>query len=460
MLNRVHTFGTNDIPSGENLDAELNNIHDKLNGNITAGDLAADALPTNPQYVDASEYATLQEAIDAAQTAGKHVYMPSGTYDNDTTPPIVPDGVHLIGAGQELVTVKPPENSSRQYVLVIGGGSAECENIVLRGFTISEPTAFGATPTRFVGIGFIPQASASYTNNVIIEDVDFDLDSDTYKPTSAAGMKRIGIALNEAAQYDMNGMTIRRCRFFLSAGYAYSTDIEQVGIKGSNNQQRIEVSDCYFNDGHSHVEMLNTIDDAQKGVLIVRNCQFVNGPYAGQNIFCRPNGIIEGNAFFQYDGGVETGAHIYIWTASASKRATIIRGNTFTTTNAGDGFVPIKVAHARIYAVYNTCNDDGSGYYDYFINFTQTPTYYSWVRFNKLNASTVLFADQTKYQEEAVFGKTYDAFDIMRMGDIYMWLYHTGTTNYLGFKEGSVPANATDADCFIALSGMTTDITN
>jgi len=57
--------------------------------------------------INASEYDTLQDAIDAACTIGyRYVWIPAGTYEIDAPLSFPGDGFRFIGAGQKVVTIK------------------------------------------------------------------------------------------------------------------------------------------------------------------------------------------------------------------------------------------------------------------------------------------------------------------------------------------------------------------
>jgi len=68
-----------------------------------------------PEKIIATDYSNLQEAVDAAKELGvRHIYMPSGTYDIDTTLNLTESfGYHLVleGAGWSTVlNAKTGEN--------------------------------------------------------------------------------------------------------------------------------------------------------------------------------------------------------------------------------------------------------------------------------------------------------------------------------------------------------------
>lgn len=83
-----------------------------------------------PGVVNATEYDTLQEAIDAAQALGyRYVWLPANTsYEIDSPLSFPSDGFRFIGAGQKVVTIKATSSinalidisSSRRH-LKIGG---------------------------------------------------------------------------------------------------------------------------------------------------------------------------------------------------------------------------------------------------------------------------------------------------------------------------------------------------
>lgn len=108
------------------LTKEIGNIHVLKSGDTMIGLLTLSGAPTidlhaaTKKYVDdhigeggpsgitdASDYDTIQLAINAANSLGnKFVWIPAGTYDIDAPLSLPADGFSLIGAGRKIVTLR------------------------------------------------------------------------------------------------------------------------------------------------------------------------------------------------------------------------------------------------------------------------------------------------------------------------------------------------------------------
>lgn len=100
------------------------------NGFVDVTDSAYGADPTGV----ASSATAFSLAIADAQSQGKGVYVPSGTYDLQSLAPVTAGDIEIIGAGRQLVTLTGSNNNA--FIYLKNNGSLKISGIKAVGFKI------------------------------------------------------------------------------------------------------------------------------------------------------------------------------------------------------------------------------------------------------------------------------------------------------------------------------------
>lgn len=430
-LNRVKVWDDDDVPTADDLNAEFDNICSKFSNNITPGDADTSSMVDAARFIDASDYTTLTEAIAAADAADKDLWIPSGEYGADTTPIVVPANMRVTGAGPGEVTIQPASGYAYPHFFILGNNSEPVSN-VLEGFTLVPPDSYGAISAfTFIRV----QSYVDGRNNVLIENIDIDLDSD-------ASVERTGIYLSsmdtDNNPLGVEGCIIRNCNIYAEesdAGTSYGIQVLSC--------THFLVEHCVFT---SMVYPFYTASISVKSCGMIQHCVFKTYDVCIKTMRLYRNIYAVFN-YIEYMQAADSD-HIGIELIEDGNR---VEYNHFNASAYDPGTYGI---YCGVYASYRTTirhngsNDTGHAFGSAFIYMRYDGAE---LGFNYSLASTVYGGG---YVGRARFTKTWNGYEPLVMDDVVVWLYYTGTTNYLNFKKG-VPSSATDADAYIVLSGTT-----
>lgn len=426
-LNRINVWQDDDVPTPAELNAEFNNIVNKFSANITAGDISDDILSVDSTVVNASSYSTIKEAVIAATNAGKNLMIPPGTYNSDTQPIEIPGTMKVIGAGAELVTIIPASGYAHNSFFRITGADVTVSGINFVCGNLSSGTV----------LHNVIEINTSASTSIVIEKCTFD-----YQQVNA-GLYRMISIITGSAWEDL--VRIQECEFGVSVAAAGNRTTEAVYIETS---YRTLIERCYFEGYSYHIHASNMRSGR------IQDCQFRRGLDTALAMDIEGNVTIESNYFYSSALFASTGLGRIIALRSLADGTSTLRNNHFmysgSFTNDPDHAIYL---FGNIAAYDNFCRIASPGFDTAFIKYEgQGATYRTYVTRNAVQDGETYSGDVFWTRQ---YGKTYDDTGLFRMGDVWIWLHWTGTTNYLRFKQGSVPNTATDDHARIALTGST-----
>jgi hypothetical protein len=127
--------------------------------------------PVAPRFpvVDASDYGSLQEAVDSLPRFGGTVFIPGGVYHVHSTPSfdpplVIPNGVTLAGDSREVTVLLTIEEDRDEDLVHLRGSHARLEDLTLRG-----PGAPGRGRGLVIGAMGEPRVGATVLNCRIYE---------------------------------------------------------------------------------------------------------------------------------------------------------------------------------------------------------------------------------------------------------------------------------------------------
>jgi len=433
-LTRTVVWGEGSTPTPAELNAEFNNIIAKFSSGITAGDISDDILQADSTAINAGSYDTLAEAVIAASAAGKDVIIPPGTYDADTSPIDIPANMHIIGAGASLVTIRPAVGYASSVLIRLNG-----ENSGISGVTLDVNNLSGSN-YNFEMLRIDVTNAAS----VVIRDCDFTTTSLASGVSAsllsiAAGVVRSEIVQVYNCQFDASGATSGSIVRGIDVDVAHSLKIEQ----------------CSFTDFSSHSIYIESCRQAR-----IRYNKFDRSSESLYNL-CHINGQfqLEGNYFYSNHDFTATNGGLYLEAFSNVPVMATVNNNVFLysgiVTNYPAYCISVK-GNVNCFDNYGAAGT--TGFATSFILYqSRTIRNNPYIIRNTVNAGTIYSANGDSIWNQ-FHEKKWDAVNPFRMGDVFAWVYHTGTTNYLYFKQGGRPSSATDYDSYITLSGMTTSL--
>lgn len=428
-LYRVKTWGTDESPTAADLNAEFDNIIGKFSANITAGDIADDVLEVDATLINATSYDTIQDAINAALSAGKNVFIPPGTYSSDTRTIEVPANVVIKGAGASLVTIRPASNFLQSAFIRFTGTNSGMEGVTIDCFNL-------------------------HTNNY--------------------GIRMVEVDTQEEAQ-----VYLSRCRFTQSSIYA--ADITMLYIATSSaSRDGVRVTDCEFeglnNTGNVYgirvpttyrliIDRCRFKDLKTRSIWIengfhvrVSHCRWERTDEAYSNlVYARGLLLFENNVFLSICDFSIANQGAYVYLESYISTLVILRTCQFsysgiiTENPLYAARLKGNVAAETNYGAAGTAGFDfGFIFYD---SISQGQNH-AHVRCNVVNTGPLYAADGSEIYSDQ-FDKEYNGRKMFSLDDVFMWMTFTGTTNYLRFKQGTAPSNALDDHARIALTGTT-----
>lgn len=434
-LSRLKVWSAGDTPTPSEINAEFDNIIAKFSSGVTAGDLSDSILEADATSINASAYDTLREALNAASLANKDLIIPPGTYDADTTPIEIPANVHVIGAGASLVTIKPATGyDGDTFIRIVGGNSG------LEGVTVDASNLGGSN--YLIAMVTINTNDAE---NTYIKHCNFTATG----VASAVRCKMIEIFGGDS---NREFTQIHNCYFDGSGADSGST---VYGIY-LNSSYRTVIDACLFEDLTGNAIYGEAL--RQTEVKYNRFRRNTSWSYPTTTELRGGFTFEHNNCLANHDHSV-TGQGTWLVARSGVSYNAVVRNNLFI--HSG---ITTEQPYYAVYAVGNVVITDNRGEcgatgYDYaFIYYEAAHIYRSraYAQRNTVSGGTLYKADGTSFMNR-YHGKSWDDPDRLTIGDVHVWLYHTGTTNYMYFKQG-IPNNATDKDVYLTLSGATTSI--
>ena len=152
-----------------------------LKNRVTSVEQAIETIPVNLAYIHASDYATIQEAVNAAgEQGGGTVYVPSGKYEVNLR--ITHPNVHILGDGMEATHLYA---SGRGTVVEVSSTAEHTflENMTIHGYLIDQEDKPAVVNEDGVDV-LVENTSAAYSlrilspkfraNNISVNGARFD----------------------------------------------------------------------------------------------------------------------------------------------------------------------------------------------------------------------------------------------------------------------------------------------
>lgn len=434
-LNRVHIFKDDEILTADNLNAEFNNLVLKFDGNIVAEDINVSTLPASERYIDASFYSTLSEAVEAAISTKLHLWIPAGTYTNDFSPIVLPEGFVVEGSGKDKVTIKPHTDFNSDSLFIISGN-----NVSIRGITFEDPSSWNSLLTKYAHVRISMTNGIGVNSGINLNDINFNITTST-----PVGLLRSHLAMSGTS----GGITIDNCDF--NGDDTPGRTMDNVHIESFTN---VRFKNCSFTNGRSSIRSLLT--GGYVGFISVQDCVFNGGGSMTEFFLLTCGGLIEACQFYISNSNTIQLRCIYV----NSLPNCVLTIDNCIINNTNTLHPPYIVEGLKGSVLLRNIALIGAGTYTYTVaapsavlgDFTATA-------YNNEFERVDTFDPLVRVQADPIFTKLWNSSRLLVLDDVYVWISYVSTINYLRFKQGSPPTADDDYDAQIAMTSNLADLT-
>lgn len=435
MLNRVHVFSNDELPTAELLNDEFNNICDKFDGNITADDLEMSTIPVSSKYINGSLYASIAGAVAAASALNLDVWLPAGTYATDSEPIIIPAGMSIEGSHVNTVIITPKTGYAHPAFFIISG-----DHVRLANLTLNSPATWGTTSTEYAAIKIITADTTELNLGIVIKNVVINVDTPV-----PSGVTNSCILISN----DVNGVEIDSCTLNADASSILMYPIQIYTVSN------ILITNSKINYGR--ILIMSVLTAGYVGQIIVRNCNFTSGAVTTYFIDSNCGGLIEGCRFYIHAGNTTQLAYIRQYGVPGQ----VLEWSNCVCQCNETLHPPYVFTGAKSSTLIRNIALIGTGTYTYVVHsFLSGIDALVCTLYNNTFSRVSNVGSNVLLEPDPMFTKLWNGLRPLRLDDVYVWLYNDGTFNYLCFKQGAVPTSGTDFHAYVKMDGNTNDLTD